>query len=362
MTDFLVIHNRRLKMSNRKVVVLGVNGHIGKAVTQAFVTTGWDVTGMARTDRYRIAGVRFVPGDSDSVDDMRRAIGDAEVVVNALNLPYPEWDKGRMEAQMGRVIEALGTVGRTVLFPGNIYNFSASDRFVAPDTRQNPQTSRGGIRVRIEQMFETAAARGDIQAIILRAGDFYGPGSTSDWFDQAIFREIDKGKVATMGVAAIGHSWAYLPDLARAFEALASTRSTLGAFERFHFAGHFVTPEQMRAAIERAAPVPVKVCGSCRCSVSSIRSCARQARWPTSGATRWSSPTSGSMRCLARISTRRSRPRSLRRSRASLSHRGKSARRRNSLSRRAFDSVECRLERLSRTQPARRLTRFLNPK
>jgi nucleoside-diphosphate-sugar epimerase len=259
MTDLLVIRNRRLKMSNRKVVVLGVNGHIGKAVTQAFVTTGWDVTGMARTDRYRIAGVRFVPGDSDSVDDMRRAIGDAEVVVNALNLPYPEWDKGRMEAQMGRVIEALGTVGRTVLFPGNIYNFSASDRFVAPDTRQNPQTSRGGIRVRIEQMFETAAARGDIQAIILRAGDFYGPGSTSDWFDQAIFREIDKGKVATMGVAAIGHSWAYLPDLARAFEALASTRSTLGAFERFHFAGHFVTPEQMRAAIERAAPVPVKV-------------------------------------------------------------------------------------------------------
>jgi hypothetical protein len=34
---------------------------------------------------------------------------------------------------------------------------------------------------------------------------------------------------------------------------------TLGAFERFHFAGHFVTPEQMRAAIERAAPRPVKV-------------------------------------------------------------------------------------------------------
>jgi nucleoside-diphosphate-sugar epimerase len=259
MTNLRLIHNRRPQMSNRKVVVLGLNGHIGKAVAQAFVTTGWNVTGMARTDKHHIAGVRFVTGDSDSVEDMRRAVGDAEVVVNALNLPYHRWDKGRMEAQMGRVIEALGTVGRTVLFPGNIYNFSASDRFVTPETKQNPQRPRGGIRVRVEAMFEAAAVRGDIQAIILRAGDFYGPGSTTDWFDQAMFREIDKGKVATMGAPGIGHSWAYLPDLARAFEALASTRSTLGAFERFHFAGHFVTPEQMRAAIERGAPIPVRV-------------------------------------------------------------------------------------------------------
>jgi nucleoside-diphosphate-sugar epimerase len=74
-----------------------------------------------------------------------------------------------------------------------------------------------------------------------------------------MFREIGKLRVATLGTPGVGHSWAYLPDLGRAFEALASTRSTLGAFERFHFAGHFVTPEQMRVAIERTAPRPVRV-------------------------------------------------------------------------------------------------------
>jgi nucleoside-diphosphate-sugar epimerase len=246
-------------MSKREVVILGVNGHIGQAVARAFVDNGWDVTGMARTDKHKVPGVRFVAGDSDSVEDMRRAIGDAPVVVNALNLPYHQWDKGRMEAQMSRVVAALGTTGRTVLFPGNIYNFSGSDRRVTPDLEQQPQTPRGAIRVRVEQLFEAAAARGDIQAIILRAGDFYGPGSSNDWFDLAMFREVKKGRVATMGAPGIGHSWAYLPDLARAFEALASMRATLGAFERFHFAGHFVTPEQMRSAIERAAPVPVAV-------------------------------------------------------------------------------------------------------
>jgi nucleoside-diphosphate-sugar epimerase len=246
-------------MSKRKVVVLGVNGHIGSFTARAFVEAGWAVAGMARTDRHRIAGVRFVAGDSDSVEDMRRAIGDSDVVVNALNLPYDKWDKGRKERQMARVLEAIGTSGRTMLFPGNIYNYSASDREVTPDLPQRPQTPRGAIRVRVERLFEAAAARGDIQAIVLRAGDFYGPGSTTDWFDLAMFREIGKGRVATMGAPGIGHAWAYLPDLARAFEALASMRATLGVFERFHFAGHFVTPEQMRAAIERAAPVPVVV-------------------------------------------------------------------------------------------------------
>jgi nucleoside-diphosphate-sugar epimerase len=246
-------------MSKGKVVVLGVNGHIGKAVAKAFAAAGWDVTGMARTDKHRVPGVRFVQGDSDSVADMRRAIGDAEVVVNALNLPYHTWDKGRMEGQMARVLEALGTSGKTMLFPGNIYNFAAADRVVTPDLAPHPQTPRGGIRVRVEQMFEGAAERGDIQFIVLRAGDFYGPETSTDWFDLAMFRDVAKGKVATMGAPGVGHSWAYLPDLARAFESLAAVRSTLSAFERFHFAGHFVTPEAMASAITKVAPKPVRI-------------------------------------------------------------------------------------------------------
>lgn len=246
-------------MSKGQAVILGLSGHIGRAAAEAFVAAGWTVTGMARTERAPIAGVRFVAGDAGSVDDMRRAIGDAEIVVNALNLPYAAWDNGRKEALMGRVIEALGTSGRTVLFPGNIYNFAATDRVVSPGLPQNPQTPRGAIRVRVEQMFEAAAARGDIQAIILRAGDFYGPGSTNDWFDLAILAKAKKRLVQPMGQPGIGHAWAYLPDLARAFEALASLRRSLGAFERFHFAGHYVTPEQMSAAIVAAAPVPVSV-------------------------------------------------------------------------------------------------------
>ena len=107
------------------------------------------------------------------------AIGDADVVVNALNLPYDQWDKGRMEAQIARVIEAMGTSGKTLLFPGNIYNYAATDRVVTPDLPQQPaDAARRDPRARRGAAARPRPRRGDIQVIILRAGDFYGPDST----------------------------------------------------------------------------------------------------------------------------------------------------------------------------------------
>lgn len=246
-------------MSTGKVTILGLNGHIGQATAKAFVAAGWEVTGMGRTDKHHTPGVRFVRGDSDSVEDMRRAIGESDVVMNALNMRYDLWFEGRMEAQMARVVEAMGVTGKTMLFPGNIYNFARSDRVMRPDTPQHPETVRGQLRVRVEQGLEAAANRGDIQVLILRAGEFYGPGSSNDWFDLAMMTGVRKGVVRTMGYRGVPHAWAYLPDLARAFEALASLRSSLKGFDRFHFAGHYVTPAEMQAALEAASPVPIKV-------------------------------------------------------------------------------------------------------
>ena len=73
-------------MSTGKVTILGLNGHIGQATAKAFVAAGWEVTGMGRTDKHHTPGVRFVLGDSDLVEDMRRAIGESDVVMNALNM------------------------------------------------------------------------------------------------------------------------------------------------------------------------------------------------------------------------------------------------------------------------------------
>jgi nucleoside-diphosphate-sugar epimerase len=247
-------------MSKGKAIILGINGHVGHHVAKAFVAAGWDVSGFGRSNRHPVPGVNFVRGDADNITELKAAIGDNNVVVNALNLPYHQWDKGRMEAQTARVIEAMGTSGKTMLFPANIYNY-APEAVLTPDLPQHPPTPRGEIRKRVESMLKAATERNHVQVVILRAGDFFGPESSVDWFDLVILREAAKGKAAMPGSKGVGHSWAYLPDLGRAFEKLAWHRKELGAFENFHFAGTFVTPEQMSAALAAAAPVPLKVTG-----------------------------------------------------------------------------------------------------
>jgi nucleoside-diphosphate-sugar epimerase len=245
-------------MDEKLVTVLGINGHVGRFAAIAFRDAGWKVRGMGRTNKAGLDGVEFVKGDAESVSDMTRAIGDSAVVVNALNLPYDKWFGGAMEAQTARVIEAMGKAGRTLLYPGNIYNYAASLRAVTPDSPQQPARPRGAIRVRCEAMLKEAAARSDMQVIILRAGDFFGAG-VSGYFDQAILAQ--KGKIALPGKPELGHSWAYLPDLGRAFEKLAWHRKELGAFENFHFEGNYATGAGLAAAIQKAAPKPLKVTG-----------------------------------------------------------------------------------------------------
>jgi nucleoside-diphosphate-sugar epimerase len=110
----------------------------------------------------------------------------------------------------------MGDRGRTLIFPGNVYNYAASDRRMSPSTPQRPQTPRGAIRVRQEDMLAAASKAGKFQTIIVRAGDFYAPGNTGDWYDQAMMMEAKKGKVYHMAWPCLGLPARSRPRLRRA--------------------------------------------------------------------------------------------------------------------------------------------------
>jgi nucleoside-diphosphate-sugar epimerase len=239
-------------MSKSKVVVLGSNGHIGNAAMIAFRDAGWSVTGLGRKNLKPVSGTAFVSGDADDVEVVRAAIADADVVVHALHLRYDQWGNGRAERQLQVVIDAMGSSGKTLIFPGTIYNYRAADRVVSPGLRQSAEVARGEIRIRLETMLRDAAEAGKFQALVVRAGDFYGPGNHGEWFESAMLMNAKKGKVHHLGDLNIRHSWAYLPDLSRAFAVVAEKRDQFAAFENFHFAGHWVSHGQIMGAVQTA--------------------------------------------------------------------------------------------------------------
>lgn len=103
-----------------------------------------------------------------------------------------------------------------------------------------------------------AAGRpGGCRSTVIRAGDFFG-GGTGNWFDLAIAKDISKGSIVWPGRRVdVPHAWAYLPDLAKVFVAVAAVperreSASRAPFERLHFAGHTATGAELLEALEAA--------------------------------------------------------------------------------------------------------------
>ncbi len=241
------------------VTILGINGRVGQAIAGAFVDANWRVIGMGRSNRAQLAGVEFFEGDVDFPDQTRRAVAEADVVVNAINLPYDKWGKGRAEKNLANVLEALRGSAKTLMFPGNMYNWSARQHVIRPDTPQHPEKEKGRIRKRMEEQLREASERGDVRVIILRMADFFGPHAVQSNFDLMLMARIKSNILQYNGDLSNRHSWAYLPDVGRAFVRLAEKRSDFGSFENFHFAGYFVTGHEMIGAIQKVLPKRARV-------------------------------------------------------------------------------------------------------
>jgi len=106
---------------------------------------------------------------------------------------------------------------------------------------------------------EQAIEQSGVAAVILRAGDFFGPRPGNSWLSQGLVTPGKPvGRVMVPGRKGIGHAWAYLPDVAEAFAQLLE-RDDLPRFARYHFAGYWdADGTRFAASIGRAIGRPVK--------------------------------------------------------------------------------------------------------
>ncbi len=236
----------------RTVVILGANGRLGRAAAQAFAAAGWAVLAQAR--RPLVAGMPASARRLDiAVDDtaaLAIAAAGASVLVYGVNPLYTRWNEEALPlARAG--MDLAQRLGATFMLPGNVYNFGASmPPLLTETTPERPSNDKCALRVELEAELAARAAQG-LRSIVVRAGDFYGGGAGS-WMDLAVLKSLPAGKLAYPGPLDVPHAWAYLPDLARCFVALAE-KDGLPAASRFHFPGHTLTGAALLAAIDRAA-------------------------------------------------------------------------------------------------------------
>ena len=237
------------------VLILGARGRFGLATARAFSAAGWRVLGQTRPGA-------AIPGDAPpgmqwlgiSLDDtpaLVAATQGAEVVVHALNpsaYTFKAWRK-EVQPMAAAAITITRALNATLMMPGNVYNFGAGmPACLREDTPQLAQTVKGQVRIQLEQQL---AASG-VPCVVIRAGDFFGSGANS-WFDMFLVKNIKKGQLIYPGHRDVATAWAYLPDLARSFVAVAERRATLATFEVLHFAGSSLTGQEWLAALQPLA-------------------------------------------------------------------------------------------------------------
>ena len=242
------------------VVILGAAGRLGQVLASAFADAGWQVRAQARKALpdalARHPHVQALRCDALDVAALSAAARGAEVIVNALNPPYTEWDRLALPLADAALAVARAT-GALLMFPGNVYNFGRElPPLLTPDLREQGNTPKA--RIRIETEARLAAAQ-DVNSVVIRAGDFFGGPGRGSWFDLALASRLDKGRFIYPGPLALAHAWAYLPDLAQVFVRIAEQRSKLSGHRRFHFAGHTLTGNEMHAAMEHAIGRPLKI-------------------------------------------------------------------------------------------------------
>jgi nucleoside-diphosphate-sugar epimerase len=235
------------------VLILGANGRFGSVVAQTFAAAGWRVRVQARSIRANWPkGIEAVQADAMQADALCRVAQGVDVIVNALNPLYTEWDR-LARPLAANALEAAKASGALLMFPGNIYNFgSALPAELHVDTPQVGNTSKARIRIEIEQQMREAAAVG-VKSVVVRAGDFFGGEGRGTWFDLVIVKSLAKGKMVYPGALDLRRAWAYLPDLAETFVRLAARRGDLHGASCFHFAGHSLTGAELHGALEHAS-------------------------------------------------------------------------------------------------------------
>lgn len=252
-----------MKNEMKTAMVIGATGSFGGGVTSELLGRGWKVRALVRdvaAAKEALGareGLELVAGDALIADDVARAARGADVIVDSFNVAYDKWDPMTIDSAK-IVAEVAADQELLVLFPGNVYGLGPDFcEPLAEDAPREPHTKKGKIRNRIEAIFEEASTRG-ARFIVLRCGDFFGPGVPADssWFNIVVEKAISGGAIVYPGDFDTPHQWAYMPDAAETAVDLIERADKFSAFEVFHFGGHVVEPRRLVEAIRKVLGDP----------------------------------------------------------------------------------------------------------
>lgn len=207
-------------------VILGA-GPMGRAIARTLVSKGQSVTVVTRDGRDIGPGIATRTADLSSPDQTIAACEGAVAIYQCTAPPYHQWDAA-FPALQGAAIAAAEATGAVLIVVENLYGYGIAGT-LHEGLPMTATTRKGSLRARLSAELLAAHAAGRIRCVAGRATDFFGPGVTVSALGERFWPALLSGKtIDWVGNPDAPHSFAYLPDLAAAYVALADRPSTWG--------------------------------------------------------------------------------------------------------------------------------------
>lgn len=206
--------------------ILGANGTIGKPLAAELKKYTDKIRLVSRNPKRVNENDELFPADLSKPEEVDRAVAGSEVVYLLVGFEYniDVWRKN-WPALMRAVIEACKKHNSKLVFFDNIYMYGVDSlKHMTEDAVINPPSKKGMVRKEISGMLMDEVRKGNLNGLIARAADFYGPENERSVLIEMVYKNLVKGKKANwFGKAEKIHSFTYTPDAAKATAQLGNT-------------------------------------------------------------------------------------------------------------------------------------------
>ncbi len=243
--------------------ILGAGGIIGLELARILPEYTDRVRLVGRNPQAVIPSNDVFAADLLNQDEVIRAVEGSDVVYLVVGLPYKinVW-REHWPALMRNTLEACKTHGCKLVFFDNIYMYDR-DHLCPMDenTPILPTSKKGSVRADVAQMLMHAVEKGEVDALIARCADFYGPGrQKSSVLAQTVFERLAMGKSAQWLLSVDHkHSFTYTPDVSRGTALLGNTEDAYGDVWHLPTPCEPMTGKQWIEAIAREFGVEARI-------------------------------------------------------------------------------------------------------
>ncbi|MEV6579960.1 NAD-dependent epimerase/dehydratase family protein [Streptomyces sp. NPDC051582] len=209
-------------------VVMGF-GPAGAATARLLAGRGHSVRVVTRSGRPAEPGIEHVALDATDGRPVAGLARGAAAIYQCAAPPYHRW-ANEWPSLISSVCAAAEETGAVLVMLGNLYGYGPVDGPLTEGLPPAATGTKGRVRAAGWEVARKLHEEGRVNAVEVRACDFFGPGVTDGGhLAGRVMPRLLRGKpVSTLGDPEAPHSWSYVPDVARALVEVADDKRAWG--------------------------------------------------------------------------------------------------------------------------------------